>query len=107
MAYFSHFAGGVTPLNIDEVKIPYTRFREDYKHARASDSPTFRSTFERAAEMTEQLANDAMENLMEGHSMRIHAGQSGMGISGSAVTLSTSAINVPEVLSGTLVSARA
>jgi len=81
--------------------VPFTRFRADWYRASLASLPPFKSLFDKTAELTQDMADRALEAFMHSSSVRMHAGQTSAARLASG--LSGSALRVPEIRTGSFV----
>ena len=91
-----------TPLDsLRGESVPFTRFQADWFRANIASLPPFKSLFDKTAELTKDVADQAFEACMHSSPVRMHTGHTSA--SRLASGLSGSALRVPEIRTGSLV----
>jgi hypothetical protein len=89
------------PLLPQTSGVPYTRFNVKWNRHPPYAAYGYDSMFDKVAAMSRRLADESLERIMAEAPARTHAGQSSAGL--IAAGLSSSALRVPEIRTGSLV----
>jgi hypothetical protein len=88
-------------LNPRNARVPFTRFNIKWNRHPPYAAYGYDSLFDKTAAMSRRLADESLARIMAESASRTHAGQSSAGL--IAAGLSSSALRVPEIRTGSLV----
>jgi hypothetical protein len=91
-----------SPLDsLRDESVPFTRFQADWHRANPASPPPYKSMFDKTIGMTKDMADRALDSIMQSGPAHLRVGQTSAARLASG--LSGSALRVPEIRTGALV----